>query len=105
MSSFISGDFDATQWENIEPFTKNLLERKLTCSVCLETLIKDASTLAEHISEAGALLYIGMTCDTESEEKRGLFLDFVSNVRPNLSEFSDALNRRIVEHSAVGDLP
>ena len=105
MSSFISGDFDATQWENIEPFTKNLLERKLTCSVCLETLIKDASTLAEHVSEAGALLYIGMTCDTESEEKRGLFLDFVSNVRPKLSEFSDALNRRIVEHSAVGDLP
>jgi len=105
LSSFISGDFDATQWENIEPFTKNLLERKLTCSVCLETLIKDASTLAEHVSEAGALLYIGMTCDTESEEKRGLFLDFVSNVRPKLSEFSDALNRRIVEHSAVGDLP
>ena len=105
MSSFISGDFDATQWENIEPFTKNLLERKLTCSVCLETLIKDASTLAEHVSEAGALLYIGMTCDTESEEKRDLFLDFVSNVRPKLSEFSDALNRRIVEHSAVGDLP
>ena len=105
LNSFISGDFDATQWENIEPFTKNLLERKLTCSVCLETLIKDASTLAEHVSEAGALLYIGMTCDTESEEKRGLFLDFVSNVRPKLSEFSDALNRRIVEHSALADLP
>ena len=105
LNSFISGDFDATQWENIEPFTKNLLERKLTCSVCLETLIKDASTLAEHVSEAGALLYIGMTCDTESEEKRDLFLDFVSNVRPKLSEFSDALNRRIVDHSAVGDLP
>ena len=105
MSSFINGDFDATQWDNIEPYTRDLLERKLTCSGCLETLIKDASTLAEHVSEAGALLYIGMTCDTESEGKRGSFLDFVSNVRPKLSEFSDALNRRIVEHPAVKDLP
>ena len=105
MSSFINGDFDATQWKNIEPYTSNLLERKLTCSGCLEALIKDASTLAEHVSEAGALLYIGMTCDTESEGKRGSFLDFVSNVRPKLSEFSDALNRRIVEHPAVKDLP
>jgi len=105
LSSFIDGDFDATQWSNIEPYTKHLLERKLTCSGCLEALIKDASTLAEHISEAGALLYIGMTCDTESEEKRDSFLDFSSNVRPKLSEFSDSLNRRIVEHPAVGDLP
>ena len=105
LSSFIDGDFDATQWENIEPYTKDLLERKLTCSGCLETLIKDASTLAEHISEAGALLYIGMTCNTESEEKRDSFLDFSSNVRPKLSEFSDALNRRIVEHPAADDLP
>ena len=82
----------------------DLLNRELTCSGCLEGLIADASELAEHVSEAGALLYISMTCDTESEDKRGLFLDFASTVRPKLSEFSDALNRRIVEHSAVDDL-
>ena len=105
LNSFIDGDFDATKWENIEPYANNLLERKLTCSGCLESLIKDTSTLAEHISEAGALLYIGMTCDTESEEKRNSFLDFSSNVRPKLSEFSDSLNRRIVGHPAVEDLP
>ena len=105
LNSFIDGNFDATQWENIEPYTKVLLERKLNCSGCLETLIKDASTLAEHISEAGALLYIGMTCDTESEEKRKSFLDFSSKVGPKLSEFSDSLNRRITEHPAVENLP
>ena len=32
-------------------------------------------------------------------------MDFVSNIRPKLSEFSDALNRRIVEHPSVDDLP
>ena len=102
---YVPNDLDATDWESLEPLVNGLLERELNCSSCLEGLIADASELAEHVSEAGALLYIGMTCDTESEQKRGSFLDFVSNVRPKLAEFSDALNRRIVQHSAVGDLP
>jgi len=104
-SGFVPDDFDATIWENIKPLADNLMERELNCSSCIEGLISDSSELAEHISETGALLYIGMTCDTESEEKRESFLDFMSNIRPKLSEFSDALNRRIVNHSSVDDLP
>ena len=104
-SGFVPEDLDATKWENLEVFVNYLLERELNCSGCLENLISDSSELAEHISEAGALLYIGMTCETESEEKRGSFLDFMGNVRPKLSEFSDSLNRRIVNHPALGDLP
>ena len=102
---FVPEEFDPTKWENLEPIVCGLLERELSCSSCLEGLIADSSELAEHVSEAAALLYIAMTCDTENEEKRGSFLDFAGNVRPKLSEFSDALNRRIVEHPSVGDLP
>ena len=104
-NDFVPDDLDASKWENLEPLTRDLLERKLSCSGCLENLISDSSKLAEHVSETGALLYIGMTCDTESEEKKGSFLEFVSNVRPKLSEFSDSLNRRIVNHPSVDDLP
>ena len=102
---FVPDGFDATIWENIQPLTNDLMERQLSCSSCIQGLISDSSELAEHISETGALLYIGMTCDTESEEKKESFLDFMSNIRPKLSEFSDALNRRIVNHSSVDDLP
>jgi len=102
---FVSEDFDASEWENIEPYVNDLLERKLTCSKCIETLISDSSNLAEHISETGALLYIGMTCDTENSEKKDEFLNFVENVRPKLSEFSDKLNRRIIDHSSLENLP
>ena len=103
--SFVPVDFDASKWENIEPYVNDLLERKLTCSNCLEKVIADSSNLAEHISETGALLYIGMTCDTENEKKKNDFLHFVENIRPKLSEFSDSLNRRIAEHPALEDLP
>tara|TARA_B100001996_G_scaffold334390_1_gene284467 strand:+ start:250 stop:1956 length:1707 start_codon:yes stop_codon:yes gene_type:complete len=104
-SGFVPDVFDAKIWENIKPLADDLMKRELTCSNCLEGLISDSSELAEHISETGALLYIGMTCDTESEEKRESFLDFMSTIRPKLSEFSDALNRRIVNHSSVDELP
>ena len=102
--SFDPDDFDASKWENIEPYVNDLLSRELTCSSCLEKAISDSSNLAEHISETGALLYIGMTCDTENEKKKNEFLHFVENVRPKLSEFSDALNRRIAEHPSLEDL-
>ena len=104
-SGFITEDFDAAQWANIEPYADDLLNRELNCSGCLETLIKDSSTLAEHVSEAGTLLSIAMTCDTESEAKRHAYLYFIENVQPRLSEFADAFNRRLAEHPAVGDLP
>ena len=101
---FVPEDFDASEWGNIEPYVNDLLNRNLSCTGCLEGLIADASSLAEHISETGALLYIGMTCDTENDVKRDSFLDFVENVRPKLSEFSDSLNRRIVEHTSIDDM-
>ena len=103
--TFIPEDFDASSWENIEPYVDDLIQRNLSCSSCLEKLISDSSNLAEHISETGALLYIGMTCDTENQTKKNDFLNFVENVRPKLSKFSDKLNRRIAEHPSVGDLP
>ena len=103
--TFIPEDFDASSWENIEPYVDDLIQRNLSCSSCLEKLISDSSNLAEHISETGALLYIGMTCDTENKTKKTDFLNFVENIRPKLSKFSDKLNRRIAEHPSVGDLP
>ena len=104
-SSFVTEDFDASKWENIEPYANDLLTRELTCSGCLERLIKDSSTLAEHVSEAGTLLSIAMTCDTENSSKLQSYLDFVENVQPKLSEFADALNRRLAGHPAVEELP
>ena len=102
---FVPDDFDASQWENIEPYVNDLLQMKLSCSSCLETLISDSSNLAEHISETGALFYIDMTCDTENDEKKNAFLNFVEHVRPKLSEFSDKLNRKIIDHPSIEDLP
>ena len=103
--SFVPEDLDGASWECIEPYMNDLRDRKLSCSNCLETFIKDRSSLSEVISEARARLYIDMTCHTDDEEIQKAWMQFVENVQPKLSEYSDILNRRIVEHEAADELP
>ena len=103
--SFVPEDLDGASWECIEPYMNDQRDRKLSCSNCLESYIKDRSSLSEVISEARARLYIDMTCHTDDEEIQKAWMQFVENVQPKLSEYSDILNRRIVEHEAVDELP
>ena len=102
---FVPDDLNGSSWQSLEPYMNDLRDRKLSCSTCLETFITDRSSLSEIISEARARLYIDMTCHTDDEEIQKAWMAFVENVQPKLSEYSDILNRRLVEHEAVGDLP
>ena len=103
--SFVPKDLDGSSWESIEPFMNDLRDRKLSCSNCLESFIADRSSLSEVISEARARLYIDMTCHTDDEDIQKAWMAFVENVQPKLSEYSDILNRRLIEHKAVQELP
>ncbi len=103
--NFIHDDIDGASWESIEPYMNDLRDRTLSCSNCLETFISDRSNLSEVISEARARLYIDMTCHTDDEGIQKAWMAFVENVQPKLSEYSDILNRRLVEHKAVQELP
>ena len=91
----LADDFNATSWSDLEPVATNLLERPIEDADDLESLFKDISDMAEHVSEAGAKLYIGMTCDTENEEKQSAFMSFVENVRPKMSEVSNKIDLKI----------
>ncbi len=103
--SFVPDDLDGASWQAIEPHMNDLRDRVLSCSGCLTKFIADRSALAEIISEARARLYIDMTCQTDDEAVQKAWMEFVENVEPKLSEYSDILNRRLAGHEAVGDLP
>ena len=89
-------DFDATSLDSLEPVFNELLSRDLKSVGDLEAFFSDISDMAEHISEAGARLYIAMTCDTENELKQTNFLNFVENIRPRMSEVSNKLDQKIL---------
>ena len=101
----LADDFNATSWNDLEPVTTNLLERPIEDADDLESLFKDISDMAEHVSEAGAKLYIGMTCDTENEEKQSAFMSFVENIRPKMSEVSNKIDLKIASLDFLESLP
>ncbi|MEP6699952.1 MAG: M3 family oligoendopeptidase, partial [Bacteroidota bacterium] len=65
---FLSKDFFITNWESLEPYFKNLDERKINSLVDLEHWLKDASELEAVISEDACWRQIKMTCDTENKK-------------------------------------
>ena len=101
----LADDFNATSWNDLEPVTTNLLERTVENADDLESLFKDISDMAEHVSEAGARLYIGMTCDTENEDKQSAFMSFVENIRPKISEISNKIDLKIASLDFLESLP
>ena len=101
----LENKFDATKWESLEPVATNLLDREINNIEDLESLFTDISDMSEHLSEAGARLYIGMTCDTENDSKQEAYMSFVEGIRPKMAEVSNKLDLKIANLSLSDSLP
>ena len=94
---FIPATLDGTQWGQLEPLYRQLIDRNLKCPNCLEKLILDRSELDSAAGEAEANLYIAMTCHTDDAAIKARFLKFVEEVDPQLKRVAFDLDRKIAE--------
>jgi oligoendopeptidase F len=102
---FVPAQIDAARWESIEPFARALLERPVTTRSELEDWLIDRGELEAAIAEAGNLLYINMTCDTEDTAAQSAYAAFIETIPPNYKPVSFELDRRQVDLSARLGLP
>src|SRR6195952_287462 len=102
--SFIPKDFVITNWENLEPFFKNLLERELDTSADLEQWLKDSSELEAVISEDACWRQIRMTCDTENKSLEEAFNFYCMELQPKIQPYADALNKKLINHPLAKEL-
>ena len=65
---FVPRDLVVTDWETIEPYFKELLERKITSPQQLKKWLTDMSELEAVISEDACWRQIKMTCDTTNKQ-------------------------------------
>lgn len=93
-SDFVPADLDASKWTNVEPLFAELLARPVDSASDFETWLLDRSELIAALSEAGAVRYIGMTCDTASERKKQAYMDFVEQVIPKVTPQSFELDKK-----------
>jgi oligoendopeptidase F len=94
---FLLTDFLIINWEVLEPFFKNLDERKINSLPELEQWLKDASELEAVISEDACWRQIKMTCDTENKELEDSFTFFMMEIQPKIQPYSDKLNKKLID--------
>ncbi|HKB44346.1 MAG TPA: M3 family oligoendopeptidase [Chitinophagaceae bacterium] len=101
---FLPKNFIIENWEGLEPYFKNLDERKINLETDLEQWLKDASELEAAISEDICWRQIKMTCDTENKELEKAFNFFMMEIQPKIQPYSDKLNHKLVESPATKKL-
>ncbi len=93
---FLPEDFKITDWENLEPWFKKLLDRQLNSAADLEQWLADISELEAVISEDACWRQIKMTCDTTDPAIEEAFTFFVSEIEPRMKPYGFELNKKLV---------
>ena len=102
--NYLPRDFKITDWQSLEPYLKELLERPIQTKEELEKWLKDSSELEAVIGEDAAWRQIRMTCDTENKELEKAFTFFVTEIQPRIQPYADKLNRKLIENPFVKEL-
>jgi oligoendopeptidase F len=90
--------FTVTDWNSLEPYFKELLERPINNSQELDKWLHDMSELEAIVSEDACWRQIKMTCDTENKSLEDAFVFFVTEIQPQIQVYADKLNRKLVEN-------
>jgi len=97
LRQFLPEDFVLTDWNGLEPWFKDLEERKLDSREALEKWLRDMSELEAVVSEDSCWRQIRMTCDTENKQLEEAFAFFCMEIQPKIQPYADRLNRKLVE--------
>jgi oligoendopeptidase F len=94
---FLPADFTVRDWQSLEPYFQDLVDRKLDSKEDLEQWLKDISELEAMVSEDACWRQIRMTCDTENKELENAFTFFMMEIHPKVQPYSDRLNKKLIE--------
>jgi len=101
---FVPKEFMVTDWQNLEPYFKDLLERNIDTKERLEKWLHDLSELEAVVSEDACWRQIKMTCDTEDKTLEAAFNFYCIELQPNIQPYADALNKKLVNHPLTKEL-
>ncbi|HKO82533.1 MAG TPA: M3 family oligoendopeptidase [Chitinophagaceae bacterium] len=101
---FLPANFILKDWASIEPFLKDLEERKIESKEQLEEWLRNVNELEAAVSEDACWRQIKMTCDTENKELEQSFNFFMMEIQPKIQPYADKLNRKLVESAFTKEL-
>lgn len=101
---FLPADLIIKDWAGLEPFFRDLEERKISSLTDLEQWLKDSSELEAAVSEDACWRQIKMTCDTENKDLEQAFTFFMMEIQPKMQPYADRLNKKLVDSPFTKDL-
>ena len=102
--NFLPKEFKITDWNSIKQYFVNLEKRDISKVPDLEQWLKDKSELESVLEEELAWRYIKMNCDTLNKKLAEHFNFFIVNIEPEISKYSDKLNKKFVASKAINQL-
>ncbi len=102
--TFLGENFQLSNWESVKPFYESLEKREINNTDDLHEFFVDRSELESYLSENFAWRYIKMTCDTGDKTIKAHYDQFVAEIQPQLSEFDDVLNKKVLASSYADNL-
>lgn len=94
---FFSENLRVDSWKSVEPFYKELSERKINSADDLSKWLADRSELEAVMSEDLGWRYIRSSCDTLNDEYQKSYTFFVEEIEPKAAPYRNAFNRKLME--------
>ncbi len=94
----------ASDWETIEPYFKELLQRPVQSAGELEVWLKDMSELEAMLNEEFCWRQIKMTCDTNNKSLEESFNYFCMEIQPKVQPYAFELNKKLVDSAFINEL-
>jgi oligoendopeptidase F len=101
---FLPEDFEFSTWEDLKPFYEELSSRRLNTVQDLENWMADRNELEDYLAENAAWRYINYTRNTEDPKIRESYLFFINSIKPNISPYSNELDKKLVNSSLTKEL-
>ena len=101
---YLPENLTVSDWQTIEPFFKELLEREINSKTELEKWLKDMSELEAMIYEDSCWRQIKMTVDTTDKKAEESFNFFFMEIQPKIQPYAFELNKKLINCSFTGEL-
>ena len=94
---FVPEDALLTSLKDVKALYQALLGRAINSKEELERWILDRSEFEAALDQAGSILYIRMTCQTDDKDRAKAYTDFIETIAPATKPLDDQLNKRFLK--------
>jgi oligoendopeptidase F len=104
LRTYVNAKLKVEGWDDVAHHFEELLYRRIRSVEDLRKWLQDHSELEAVISEESAWRYIRMTLDTRDKAAGDRYQAFVADVLPKVEQWTDKLNRRLMEEPHLDQL-